>query len=135
MKEHFLLYVYLQNGKTMKKKERCTYDVLTMESSKFPVIDPFSDICPLMEIVLPLETLNLASLFLEDLDSFRNVTYESEVEESEWEVDDDSKRELEGDSENNSDKVVVKMIMILTTIRAVRAMRLKMFDETFCCYF
>ena len=39
----------------------------------------------------------------EELDSFRNVRYESEAEESKWDVEDDSKRELEGNSENNSD--------------------------------
>ena len=45
-------------------------------------------------LILPMETLSLASLFSEEFDSFRNVTYESE---------DHLERELEGDSENNSD--------------------------------
>ena len=77
-----------------------------MRSNKFPVIDPFSDICPsLKEVVLPMETLSFASSFPEQLDSFRNVTYVSEVEESKWDVEDDWERKHEGDSENNSDNV------------------------------
>ena len=58
-------------------------DAITMGSNKFPVLDPFSDICPpLKEVVLPMETLSFTSVFPEELDSFRNVTYESEAEES-----------------------------------------------------
>ena len=61
-----------------------------MRSNKFPVTDPFSDICPsLKEVVVPMETLSFASSFPEQLDSFRNVTYASEVEESKWDVEDD----------------------------------------------
>ena len=40
---------------------------------------------------LPMETLSFASPFPEELDSFRNVTYERR------------ERKLEGDSANNSD--------------------------------
>ena len=36
-----------------------------------------------------METLSFASSFPEQLDSFRNVTYVSEVEESKWDVEDD----------------------------------------------
>ena len=58
-------------------------NAITMGSNKFPVLDPFSDIClPLKEVVLPMKTLSFTSVFPEDLDSFRNVTYESEAEES-----------------------------------------------------
>ena len=77
-----------------------------MRSNKFPVLDPFCDICPsLKEVVLPMGTLSFASSFPEQLDSFRNVTYVSEVEESKWDVEDDWERKHEGDSENNSDNV------------------------------
>ena len=55
----------------MDGKESGIYDAITMGSNKVPVPDPFSDICP-----LPMETLSLASPFPEELDSFRNVTYE-----------------------------------------------------------
>lgn len=82
------------------------HEGLTIESSKLPVLDPFSDICPLMVVALHIEALSLASLFLEELDSFRGITYESEAEESGWEVENDSDRELEGDSENNSDNIL-----------------------------
>ena len=80
------------------------YDVITMRSNRFPVLDPFSNICPpLEEVVLPMETLSLASSFPEELDSFRNITYVSEVEESKWDVEDDWERKHKGDSENNFD--------------------------------
>ena len=32
------------------------YDSITLGSSKLPALDPFSDICPLMEVVPPMET-------------------------------------------------------------------------------
>ena len=78
------------------RKNSGIYVAVTMTSSKRPV-------CPLMEVVLPMETLSIASLFAEDFDSFRSVTYESEAEESEWDVEDDSEREPECGSKNNSD--------------------------------
>ena len=52
------------------------YDAITMRSNRFPVLDPFKDICPpLKEVVLPMERLSLASSFPEELDFFRNITY------------------------------------------------------------
>ena len=39
------------------------YDSITLGSSKLPALDTFSDICPLMEVAPPMETLSLASLF------------------------------------------------------------------------
>ena len=50
-----------------------------------------------------MEMLSFTSVFSEELDSFRNVTYESEAEKSKWDVEDDWERKFEGDSENNSD--------------------------------
>ena len=45
----------------MKKIRRSgIYDSITLGSSKLPVLDPFSDICPLMEVAPPMETLSLA---------------------------------------------------------------------------
>ena len=80
------------------------YDAITMWSNRFPVLDPFKDICPpLKEVVLPMETLSLASSFPEELDFFRNLTYVREVEESKWDVEGDWETKLKRDSENNSD--------------------------------
>ena len=90
----------------MDGKKSGIYYAITMESSKLSVLDSFSDICPIMGVALPMKALSLASLFLEELDSFRNITHESEAEESEWEVEDDSDRELEGNSENDSDNIL-----------------------------
>ena len=50
-----------------------------------------------------METLSFTSVFPEELDSFRNVTYESEAGESKWDVENDWERKFEGDSDNNSD--------------------------------
>ena len=50
-----------------------------------------------------METLSFTLMFPEGLDSFRNVTYESEAEEWKWDVEDDWERKFEGNSENNSD--------------------------------
>ena len=59
-------------------KKSGIYGAITMGSNKFPV----RDICPpLKEVVLPMETTSFTSVFPEGLDSFRNVTYESEAEE------------------------------------------------------
>ena len=51
-----------------------------------------------------METLSFTSVFPEELDSCRNVTYESEAEESKRDAEDDWETKFEGDSENNSDK-------------------------------
>ena len=80
------------------------YDAIAMQSNRFPVLNPFSNIClPLKEVVLTKETLSFAFSFPEKLDFFRNVTYVSEAEESKRDVEGDWERKLEGDSENNSD--------------------------------
>ena len=43
------------------------YDSITLGSSKLSALDPFSDICLLMEVAPPMETLSLASLFPKEL--------------------------------------------------------------------
>ena len=80
------------------------YDAIAMRSNRFPVLDPFSNICPpLKEVVLTKETFSFSFSFPEKLDFFRNVTYVSEAEESKQDVEGDWETKLEGDSENNSD--------------------------------
>ena len=34
------------------------YDSITLESSKFSALGPFSDICPLLKVAPPMETLS-----------------------------------------------------------------------------
>ena len=46
-------------------------DAVDMGLSKLPVLDPFNDICPLVDASLPKETLSLASLFPHELESHR----------------------------------------------------------------
>ena len=66
------------------------YDSITLGSSKLPALDPFSHICPLMEVAPPMETLSLAFLFPKELDSYQwRVDYISD-NESEWECDNDA---------------------------------------------
>ena len=60
------------------------YDSITLGSSKLPALDPFSNICPLMEVAPPMETLNLASLFPKELDSYGWMVDDVSDDESEW---------------------------------------------------
>ena len=66
------------------------YDSITLGSSKLLALNPFSDICPLMEVAPPMETLHLASLFPQELDSYRWRVDDASDDESEWECDDDT---------------------------------------------
>ena len=72
-------------------KKSGIYDALKLGSKGLPPLDPFDDICPLMEAVETNETLSLASLFPEELDCFRGNDDKEEAEEenSEWESDDE----------------------------------------------
>ena len=66
------------------------YDSITLGSSKLPVLDPFSDICPLTEVAPSMETLRLASLFPQELDSYRWRVDGVSDDVSEWECGDDT---------------------------------------------
>ena len=68
------------------------------------------------------------------LDCFRNVAEESGAEESEWHVEMIQRGSSKAIQKIILITVIVTMIMILITIRATRSMRLKICDETFCCY-
>ena len=65
------------------------YDSITLGSSKLSALDPFSDICPLMEVAPPMEALSLASLIQQELDSYRLRVDDVSDDESEWECSDD----------------------------------------------
>ena len=66
------------------------YDSITLGSSNLPALDPFSNICSLMEVAPHMETLSLASLFPQELDSYRWRVDDVSDDESEWECDDDT---------------------------------------------
>ena len=66
------------------------YDSIILASSKLPALESFSDICPLMEVAPPMETLSLTSLFPQELDSYRWRVDDVSDDESEWECDDDT---------------------------------------------
>ena len=75
-----------------------------MGLSKLPVLDPFNDICPLVDASLPKDTLYLASFFPQELESYRTkITYEIGDDESEREVDDEAEdtRTDDGNDEND----------------------------------
>ena len=71
-------------------KRSGVYDSITLGSSKLPALDPYSNKCPLMEVAPPMETLSLASLFPQELDSYRWRVDDISDDESEWECDDDT---------------------------------------------
>ena len=81
------------------------YDSITLGSSKVPALDPFSDICLLMEVAPPMETLSLASLFPQEFDSYRWMVDDVSDDESEWEClcDDDDVTGTNGEVSNADD--------------------------------
>ena len=82
-------------------------DAVEMGLSKLPVFDPFNDIYPLVDASLPKETLSLASLFPQELESYRTkITYEINDDESEWEVDDEAEDDTrtDDDDDENDDR-------------------------------
>ena len=79
-------------------------DAVEMGLSKLPVLDPFNDICPLVDASLPKETLSLASLFPQELEPYRTkITDEIDDDESEWEVDDEAEDTRTGDDDDEND--------------------------------
>ena len=88
----FYYYISSPEGKAVIVSEwqkSGIFDVVELRLSKLPVLDPFNDICPLMEVIPPKETLNLASLFLQELESYKvKVADETDENKMEWEVDD-----------------------------------------------
>ena len=73
---------------TSGRKKSGIFDAVELGLSKLPVLDQFSDIYPLMEVIPPKETLSLASLFPQELESYKTkVADEIDENESEWEVD------------------------------------------------
>ena len=72
-------------------KKAGIFDAIKLGSSDLPSLDPFADICPLIESLQLRENLSLLTPFPEELDCFRKKTQESEDDcESEWETDGDS---------------------------------------------
>ena len=79
-------------------------DAVEMGLSKLPVLDPFNDICPLVDVSLPKETL---SLFPQELESYRTkITDDIDDDESEWEVDDEAEEDTrtDDDDDENDDR-------------------------------
>ena len=66
------------------------FDAISLGSTTLPPLDPFGDICPLMEVAPPMETLSLAALFPKELDSYRWREDDESDDESEWECEDDT---------------------------------------------
>ena len=93
-----MAHIFLQLYTTKKEQEVISngrkisgiYDSITLGSSKLPALDPFRDICPLMEVAPPMETMILASLFPKELDSDRWRVDNVNDDESEWACNDDT---------------------------------------------
>ena len=87
-------YNYITTKKGQEVISNCwkrpgIYDSITLASSKLSALDPFSDICPLMEVAPPMETLSLTSLIQQEVDSYRLRVDDVSDDESEWECSDD----------------------------------------------
>ena len=86
-------------------KKAGIFDAIKLGSSGLPSLDPFADICPLIESLQLRENLSLSTLFPEELDCFREKIQESEDDsDSEWEPDGDSDdcSEPESDDDGNA---------------------------------
>ena len=80
-------------------KKSGIFDAINLGLSGLPMLDPFNDICPLIEVIPLKGTLSLASLCPQELESYKaKVADEIDVDESEWEVDDEA-----GDDSNTED--------------------------------
>ena len=83
-------------------KKANIFDAIKFGSSSLPSLDPFADICPLIESLQLRQNLSLLTLFSDQLDCFCEIIKESEDDSSsEWEPgggsDDSSKPELDDD--------------------------------------
>ena len=70
----FYDYVSSPEGKAVIAsgwKKSGIFNAVELRLSKLPVLDPFNDTCPLMEAIPPKETLSLASLFPQELESYK----------------------------------------------------------------
>ena len=92
-----------------KKSE--IFDAITKGSSELPSLDPFDDICPLMEVIQEQKTISLSSLMPSELEFYKTSPAEVEdsSDESEWEVNDNAEPEvndIELDVERNAFSIV-----------------------------
>ena len=84
-------------------KKSGIFDAVEQGLSKLPVLDPFNDICPLVEVISLKETLSLASLFPQELESYKTkVADETGEDELEWEIS-DADEDFDTDDECNHD--------------------------------
>ena len=71
-------------------KKAGIFDTIKLGSSGLPSLDPFADICPLIEFLQLRENLCLSTLFPKERDCFREKIQDSEDDsDSEWEPDSD----------------------------------------------
>ena len=77
-------------------KKAGIFDAIKFALSGLPSLDPFADMCPLIEFLHLRENLSLSTLFLEELDCFREKIEESGD-------DSNSESEPDGDSDDCSE--------------------------------
>ena len=86
-------------------KKAGIFGAIKLGWSDLPSLNPFADICPLIESVQLRENLSFLTLFPEELDCFHEKIQESEDDShSEWEPDGNSDdcSELESDDDWNA---------------------------------
>ena len=106
------LYDHMNTEEGMKVtasgwKKSGIFDAITKGSSELPSLDPFDDICPLMEVIQEQETISLSSLMPSELEFYKTSPAEVEdsSDESEWEVNDNAEpdeNDIELDVERNN---------------------------------
>ena len=75
---------------------------IKLGSSGLPSLDPFADICPLIQSLQLRENLSLLTLFPEELGCFREKIQEREDDsDSEWKPDNDSDNSSEPESDDD----------------------------------
>ena len=75
------------------------FDAIQLGSGRLPPVDPFADLCPLMEVTGPRDEFSLTSLFPEELNCFRgNDDIYNDDDLSDWEADGDGAND---DGEND----------------------------------
>ena len=77
-------------------KKAGIFEAIKLDSSGLPSLDPFEDICPLIESLQLRENLSLSTIFPEELDCFRKKIQESED-------DSDLEQAPDGDSDDCSE--------------------------------
>ena len=87
-------------------KEAGIFDAILLGSSQFPPLDTFNDVCSMLDNLVLNETLSLASLFPQEIDSYRGCLGDNDDEnESDWEDNDNGTKIFEQSEEGHEENI------------------------------